>query len=109
MRRPPLTRKKIRVILDSLQLMGGCAGVEDPDFVQEGCRTEQDIKDYHEAVNFMRQLSRWHNWKQEQKVKSVETSPSLDDLSDEQLDQVMSSVGMHIKRKNENEKTQMDS
>jgi len=88
--------------------MGGCAGVEDPDWDCTGY-TDQDQKDYHEAVNFMRQLSRWHNWKQEQKVKSVETSPSLDDLSDEQLDQVMSSVGMHIKRKNENEKTQMDS
>ena len=66
MRRPPLTRKKIRVILDSLNLMGACAGVDDPDWDCTG-HTDQDRKDFQEAVDFMRQLSRWHNWKQEQK------------------------------------------
>ena len=67
MRRPPLTRKKIAVILDSLYLMGSCAGVDDGDFVAEGCRTEQDVKDYHEAVDFMTRLYQWHTWKQEQR------------------------------------------
>ena len=67
MRRPSLTRKKIDVILDSLYLMGACAGVDDGDFAAEGCRTEQDIKDYHEAVNFMHRLLWWNKWKQEQR------------------------------------------
>jgi len=69
MRRPPLTRKKIRVIQDSLYLMGACAGVEDPDWDCTG-HTAQDQKDYYEAVDFMRRLSWWHDWKQQQRKES---------------------------------------
>ena len=106
MRRPTLTKKRIDGFLFGMGFAQG--DIE--------AMTESDQKDYKKEIDafdsagqYLAELIRWHKWKQEQKVKSVETSPSLDDLSDEQLDQVMSSVGMHIKRKNENEKTQMDS
>jgi len=60
MRRPPLTRKKIEAIRTCILLAEG--EVEDHD----GHLAEEE-KQVIEASEFVRQLSRWHKWKQEQK------------------------------------------
>ncbi len=63
MRRPPLTRKKIRLLQSLLYTLS---------FNYEDCEGEfpEQVKELQEGQDFLHRLTIWHKWKQEQK-KSV--------------------------------------
>jgi hypothetical protein len=60
LRRPPLTRKKIDLILVALMWADAQYRDEQEEYPEEN-------KAIQEATDFVRRLSRWHRWKQEQK------------------------------------------
>ena len=62
MRRPPLTRKKIDVILSAI--MAAWLDVRDSDDTEPNVESRKEIE---EAMDFWRKLSQWHKWKQEQR------------------------------------------